>query len=309
MNNSFELYFNELKEKEVKFVIILGSGIHKQAFRNNSNINNCLTSWYCLLKEISPKAEMSNNYLLDFERIILDNTNSQDEKAAFKIEKEILKEVVNKINNYQIETLKNSNLIYPLHIFKSDYVSDVVSLNFDLIPELLLNNNQKTKVQNLSVHKNNKSIIHSTRHRVVNGINFWHPHGDIDKYASLILGTRKYGLHINKIEKLRERSKQQKKPDNYQKSWYEVLTHNPVIILGADISNMEWDIWNAIVNRERNFGKKENSEKYKFPIFQMRTSSSENQTKAKSNEIWFKPLFEENLSFEEQWNKLETLLK
>ena len=72
---------------------------------------------------------------------------------------------------------------------------------------------------------------------------------------------------------------------------------------------MEWDIWNAIVNRERNFGKKENSEKYKFPIFQMRTSSSENQTKAKSNEIWFKPLFEENLSFEEQWNKLETLLK
>lgn len=311
MYKNFELYFSELKEKEpnVKFVIILGSGIHKQAFSNISNINNCLTSWCCLLKEIAPKTELSDNYLLDFERIILDNTNSQDEKATYKIEKEILKEAVTKINNYQSETIKNSNIIYPLSIFNSDYLSDVISLNFDLIPELLLANNKKTKVDNIHEHKNKKSIIHSTRHRVINGINFWHPHGDVDKYDSLILGTRKYGLHINKIEKLRMRSKHQKKPDNYQKSWYDVLTHNPVIILGADISDMEWDIWNAIVDRERNFGKKENSKKYKFPIFQMRTLSSENQNKAKSNEIWFKPLFDENLSFEKQWNKLQTLFK
>lgn len=311
MDISFELYFKELEESgdNIKFVIVLGSGFHKQAFRNNSNINNCLSSWCCLLKEIEPNLDLSNNFLLDFERIILNNTNSQDEKAAFKIEEEILKEVVTKIYNYQNETIKNSNLIYPVSIFNSDYVSDVISLNFDLIPELLLYNNKITKVNNLHEHKNKKSIIHSTRHRVINGINFWHPHGDIDKYASLILGTRKYGLHINKIEKLRERSKQQKKPDNYQKSWYDVLTHNPVIILGADISDMEWDIWNAIVNRERNFGKKENNGKYKFPIYQMRTLSSENQTKTKSNEIWFKPLFDENISFEKQWNKLETLFK
>jgi hypothetical protein len=311
MNKNFELYFSEFKEKKpnVKFVIILGSGIHKEVFSNKTEITNCLTSWAYLLKKIAPKTELSDNYLLDFERIILDNTNSQDEKAAFKIEKEILKEVVTKINKYQNETIKNSNLIYPLSIFNSDYVSDVISLNFDLVPELLLTNNKKTKVNNLHEHKNKKSIIHSTRHRVINGINFWHPHGDADKYDSLILGTRKYGLHINKIEKLRMRSKHQKKPDNYQKSWYDVLTHNPVIILGADISDMEWDIWNAIVNRERNFGKKENNEKYKFPIYQMRELNSNDNCNAKSNRIWFKPLFEENLSFEKQWNKLETLFK
>jgi hypothetical protein len=309
MNNSFESYFLDLikKDRTSKFVILLGSGFHKQAYRNNSNINNCLSSWCCLLKEIEPNLDLSNNFLLDFERIILNNTNQQDEKAAFKIENEILKEVVTIINNYQNETIKNGNVIYPLSILNSEYVSDVISLNFDLIPELLLKNNRKTKVQNLHEHKNKKSIIHSTRYRVINGINFWHPHGDIDKYDSLILGTRKYGLHINKIEELRERSKQKKKPENYQKSWYDVLTHNPVIILGADISDMEWDIWSAIVNRERNFGKKENSKKHKFPIFQMITLSSENKTKAKSNEIWFNPLFDENLSFEEQWNKLEKL--
>jgi len=310
MVKNFEYYLNEIASKNVKnkFVIILGSGFHKHSFSNKANFNNCLTSWCCLLKEIAP-TELSSNYLLDFERIILEKTNSQDEQAAFKIEKEILKEVLKKIKNYQNETIKNSNVIYPLNIFNSDYVSDVISLNFDLVPELLLANSKKTKVNNLHEHKNKKSIIHSTRHRIIKGINFWHPHGDVDKYDSLILGTRKYGLHINKIEKLRMRSKHQKKPDNYQKSWYDVLTHNPVIILGADISDMEWDIWNAIVDRERNFGKKKNSKKYKFPIFQMRTLSSESQNKAKSNEIWFKPLFDENLSFKKQWNKLETLFK
>lgn len=308
MDISFELYIKELEESgdNIKFVIVLGSGFHKQAFRNNSNINNCLSSWCCLLKEIKPDLDLSDNFLLDFERIILNNTNSQDEKAAFKIEKEILKEVVTKINKYQNETIKNSNLIYPLSIFNSDYVSDVISLNFDLVPELLLTNSKKTKINNLYEYKNKKSIIHSTRHRVINGIKFWHPHGDVDKFDSLILGTRRYGLHINKIEKLRMRSKHQKKPDNYQKSWYDVLTHNPVIIIGADISDMEWDIWNAIVNREHNYGKEKNIAK---PIYQMRTSSSENKTKTKSNEIWFKPLFDENLSFEKQWNKLETLFK
>ena len=311
MDKNFEYYLTEIASKNIKnkFVIVLGSGFHKHSFGHKSDFNNCLTSWCCLLKEIAPKAELTSNYLLDFERIILNKTNNQDSEAAHEIEKELLKNVVSKIETFQNNTLGQNDIIYPLSIFNNEYVSDVISLNFDIIPELLINHNKITKVQNLYKQKNKKTIIHSTRHRVVKGINFWHPHGDIKKFDSLILGARKYGLHINKIEKLRERSKQQKKPDNYQKSWYDLLTRNPIIILGADISDMEWDIWNAIVNRERNFGKKENSEKYKFPIFQMRTLSSENQTITKSNEIWFKPLFEENLSFEEQWNKLETLLR
>ena len=310
MNYTFESYFKELKESSYngKFVIILGSGIHRQVFSSNSNTNNCLTSWSCLLKEIAPNMNLSNNYLLDFERIILDNTNPQDVKAAFKIEKEILKEVVTKIKNYQNETIKNSNLIYPLSIFNSDYVSDVISLNFDLVPELLLAKIKKTKVNNLHEYKNKKSIIHSTRHRVINDINFWHPHGDIDKYDSLILGARKYGSHINKIEKLRERSKQKKKPKKYQKSWYDVLTLKPVLILGASISSNEWDLWSAIVNRERNFSKQKNIT-YRNPIFQMRNKTSKGQTCDTANQYWFKPLFDESLCYEKQWVKLEELLK
>lgn len=311
MDEKFKYYFQEVNSKRIKekFVIILGSGIHKQVFEDGTNAFDCLKSWRCLLKVIDSKAECSDNFLLDFEKIILKKTNNQNEKAAYKIEVDVLKNVVIKIKEVQSKVLKRTDINYPIEIFNSNFVSDVISLNFDIIPELLLNNNKKTKVNNLNEHKNKKSIIHSTRHRVIKGINFWHPHGDLDKYDSLILGTRKYGLYINKIEKLRKRSKHQKKLDNYQKSWYDVLTHNPVIILGADISDTEGDIWNAIVNRERNYGKKDNNEKHKYPIFQMRILDSENQTKTKSNEIWFKPLFEENLSFTDQWNKLQTLFK
>jgi hypothetical protein len=308
MDKKFEYYLQEIYNKRIKekFVIVLGSGFHKQAFMGTPDIFNCLTSWCCLLKAIDSKTGCSNNLLLDFEKIILKRTNSQDEKAAYKTEEDLLKNVVIKIKRVQSKVLKRKDINYPIEIFNSNFVSDVISLNFDLIPELLLNNNKKTKVNNIHDYKNKKSIINSTRHRFIKGINFWHPHGDIDKYDSLILGSRKYGLHINKIEKLRKRSKHQNKPDNYQKSWYDALTHNPVIILGADISDMEWDIWNAIVNRERNYGKKENKKIHRYPIFQMRELN--NKSLPKSNELWFRSLFDTPLLFNVQWKKLVELL-
>jgi hypothetical protein len=307
-NGYFDTFFKEnILDKKQRVTIILGSGFHKSVFQKRPNYNNCLTSWCCLLKEINPNAELSNNYLLDFEKIVLDNSKVQDEEAAYKIEAKLLKEGALVIKKMQDKTIKDSKINYPLEIFNSEFVSDVISLNFDLIPELLLNNNKKTRAQYLYNGTSKKTKLPSTRHRVVKGITFWHPHGDIDKPDSLILGTRKYGLHINNIEKLRKRSKKQDKPHDYKKSWYEVLTHNTVIILGADVSDMEWDIWSAIVNRERNYGKKENQIKFKFPIFQMRESKNLGN-KNKSNEIWFYPLFDEKISFNEQWAMLSKIL-
>ena len=96
MNKKFEYYLQEIKAKRIKkkFVIVLGSGFHKQAFKGTPDTFNFLTSWCCLLKEIDSKTSFSNNFLLDFEKIILKRTNNQDEKAAYKIEEDILKNVV-----------------------------------------------------------------------------------------------------------------------------------------------------------------------------------------------------------------------
>ena len=69
------------------------------------------------------------------------------------------------------------------------------------------------------------------------------------------------------------------------------------------MSKDEWDIWFALVNRERNFAKNENIQ-FKQPIFQMRECECKNDAQHQ----WFEPLFT-GMKFDEQWKKLEKLFK
>lgn len=124
----------------------------------------------------------------------------------------------------------------------------------------------------------------------------------------MILGARRYGQQIASVEQLRKHSKAKKSKNPNNDTWYDKLTHNPVLILGASISSNEWDVWSAIVNRERNFFKQKNIT-YRNPIFQMRNKTSKGQTCDTANQYWFKPLFDESLCYEKQWVKLEELLK
>ena len=64
----------------------------------------------------------------------------------------------------------------------------------------------------------------------------------------------------------------------------------------------EWDLWFAIVNRNRNFAKSEFRE-HKKPIFQMRESNDE---KSHQN-VWFRVLFE-GMDYPKQWDKLANIL-
>jgi hypothetical protein len=56
MNKKFQYYLNQIANKPIenKFVFLLGSGFHKQAFRNDLDTNNCLSSWDCLIKILEP---------------------------------------------------------------------------------------------------------------------------------------------------------------------------------------------------------------------------------------------------------------
>jgi hypothetical protein len=109
------------------------------------------------------------------------------------------------------------------------------------------------------------------------------------------------------VEKLREYSKskdrEERQNDNFNivTSWYHQLTHNPVLILGADMSTSEWDIWFALVNRERNFSLGSTMD-FKYPIFQMR----ECESIYKVQSTWFKPLFT-GVKFDKQWSELEKI--
>lgn len=201
---------------KTKLTLIIGSGLHKHAYRDQS-CNNILTSWSCLLKCIDPEIELTNNYLLDFERIIFNKTKTQRKTASSGIENLILSEVSKCIKDFQSLALKELSKNYPVEIFNPKYVSDVISLNFDSIGEKLFKlNNKEFKRSNLNIEKrftqlNSKKskLLDNTLycHEYVSGsesIRFWYPHGSIQRPTSLVLSARRYGMHIATVENLRQ---------------------------------------------------------------------------------------------------------
>lgn len=306
MNNiklSFEDYYRE--NKGIKFTIILGSGFHSKNCKKT-----ILNSWELLLKKISPDFISQGNYLLDFEQIILNESTSIQ---ALKVEKLKLSQLANFIKNDQT----NLNFLnqYPVDIFNPEFVSDIIVLNFDEVAEMIckkIHNCKFNRVKYVKIDKKSgkEAKIHQTT-RYTEAvfpnnkiIRFWHPHGSISKASGMILSASSYSSHIANIQRLRRYSKNTKIKTK-QSTWYDQLTHQPVLILGASISHSEWDIWSAITYRERNFIKIENKIARK-PIFQMK-SIEDSCHEAQPSKQWFEPLFDEQHSFENQWLMLTKL--
>lgn len=292
-----------------KYTLILGSGFHRQALGCNSILSN----WEKLLKDQDSELTLTGVYPLDFEQLIVRRTAKQkDEKArqraASEIEKRISDEICFDLKCAQEKALKFYKKCYPSGIFNPIKVSDVISLNFDTTAEEICRVLAKQKVPVcipsifISEQKDKLEIPYwEVDFKNKNKIRFWYPHGSIHDSDKITLGTREYAKRFEAIERLRKHSKSNK--ENKPTSWYDQITHNPVLILGADMSKDEWDIWFALVNRERNFAKNENQQ-FKQPIFQMR----ECECKKDARHEWFQPLFK-GMSFKDQWKELEELFK
>ena len=298
-----------LKDPEIKFTIILGSGFHRQALGSNSILSN----WEKLLNQYDSDLKLTGFYPLDYEQLVVQRTGKQENenslhKAANEMEKFISEEICFDLSCAQDKALKFSQKKYPKEIFNPKKVSDVISLNFDTTAEVLCSELAKVKEP---IYKSYK--FHSAKNADIEVpywevsfaeneiIRFWHPHGSMHDKENLTLGIREYSKRIQTVERLRNYSISENHMD--QISWYRQLTHNPVLILGAEMSKDEWDLWFALVNRERNFAKKENQQ-YNYPIFQMRECECKND----SQHQWFEPLFT-GMKFDEQWKKLEKLFK
>jgi hypothetical protein len=215
MNNfkNFKSYFSNIlvKDQNVRFTILLGSGFHKFYNGNTSVLNN----WDILLKSISPNFKVSGNYLLDFEKIILEQVSDIN---AQKQEDLLLKRIVNVIKDAESFAIENEITNYPSFIFNPNYVSDVISLNFDCLAEKLCKLIFKAKLIKSGYVEIDKklgkdALIHqTTKYKILEfpggkTITFWYPHGSVIKSSGIILGARKYGQHINSIELLRKHSK------------------------------------------------------------------------------------------------------
>lgn len=296
----FELFLNE-EPKETRITMVLGSGFHSYALGNGSVLSN----WELLLRKIHPAVSLTDHFTLDFERMLVNLTNKQSKVAAADMEKEILMLARSIISEEQERILSQKELKHPQWLFNPNMVSDVVSLNFDTVAQTLCERQAcKTAEEEEHKVKTSSGMLSVKSYRIEfpnkKDIRFWYPHGSIQDSTATVLGTRKYSENVRLVESYRKHSK---KEDDRLTSWYSQMVDNPILIIGASISAMEWDIWSAFVNRERNLAKSKNL-KYRQPIFQMR----EEQHATPVQLQWFQPLFV-GLAFDEQWERLEMLIR
>jgi hypothetical protein len=311
---SFEDFFNRIQND--KIVLIIGSGIHKEFLKIWTKEAFNFKCWKHLFMSIT-KNEGSNiipsNFpILNFEKLVVEKTtctsNDIDSKPAYLVERNLIKGVARLLARSQLSTKDLET--YPLEIFNPNYVSDVINLNFDLVIEeqLAQNNSEKKWRKLISYDPSNRggqtSSIYNNpnfKYREINKIKFWHPHGDIEHLNSIVLGLRKYGMQIEKIEKLRNRYKAAESDAKPRyKTWLDPLMNQPILILGADISYNEWDVLFALISKKRNRAKSGSQE----PIFQL----SENHANSNLRD-WTFPISKESLSFKDQWSLISKLLQ
>ena len=313
-----DFFKNKLKNSGSKFTIILGSGFHREALGNNS----ILSSWSLLMYSLDPKIVLTGNYLLDFEKLILERTSlinsiGEIQLQPHHVEKMIFKDLITNLKHQQKIILNYYKKTYPVTIFNPQYVSDIISLNFDTVAEELcldqISPNKRLKEAKKSVFKSKSKPDLTIEYTEITSesqgsIRFWYPHGSISSKVNkgIKLGIREYSKSIINVERLRKYSKLREKELDQTTtpiSWYSQLVNNPVLILGAEISDHEFDLWFTLVNRMRN-GTSNNHIPDNLPVFQMKefgkdiTSDKDQLMKPK-----FAPIFE-NMAFKQQWENI-----
>jgi hypothetical protein len=205
-------------------------------------------------------------------------------------------------------------------------VSDVISLNYDAVAEEICSKELKYNGEIIWENQNSCAVelkpkstarikwttdYRSIGSKLDKSIRFWYPHGSLIRKDSIVLSVNKYSQLIVAFDEIRQhyKSKEEeyfkihgkiKNPDwdSIDLSWYSQLLNNPVIFLGASLSDVEWDLWTAITHANRNFAKSENK-KHKNNMYVM----LDKDQKYHPNTTWLKPLFA-GMSYSEQWGKL-----
>ncbi len=305
--------FSELiQDPNVKFTVILGSGFHRQGLGDYSILSN----WSALLSRLTTTNNLSEKFTLDFEAIIIDKCKANSDeplKRAHEVEKKLLGKLAKLIENEQKYVGANlESFSYP-DLFSGNKISDVVSLNFDTLPEkiFLQKIESSEKYNESSFHlrtKENKLsdsfITQNTsfeKYQNQSGhiIRFWHPHGTIDNPKHMVLGISNYSKLVSALTRIRNHYKAYgdiKIPEK-ELTWFSKIVQNPVLILGASMSHTEWAMWSAFVYKYRNFAKPNKVGLY--PIFQMMEVKHNDQFK----KDWIKPLFTD-MDYKNQWAEL-----
>lgn len=286
-----------------KYAIILGAGFNA-SFSPKKSI---LASWRTLMERVLGRGIEDSSPMHAFERFLLaaGSTGSASQREHI-----VLREVVNQIRWETERVLQTAAGYIPAFLFDPSWVSDILTLNFDELVERYCRTRLRARVSAWRVPKGFEGRQpferDSVRYRVLTfpgggRIRIWHLHGSVSRPAGLQLGIRRYAMRTALVEALRRHHKQWERRSEEVPTWYSAL-HGPVMVLGASLSESEWDLWAAIIDRERNYAKPENRG-FRKPMFQMREKEDGFQRE------WFQPLFEEGGDHAAQWKRLEALVR
>lgn len=247
-----------LLESKQTLTLVIGAGIHKVLHHDDPKIyESCLllSSWLGLLSNTFPHFVHSKSPSLSWELCIQADSSKLSAKAR---EMSYMRKVRELVATAEEPVLRSHYFDARVaRVLKSQKISDIVSLNFDLIAEQLLS---KSGADRSTLSQKTKT---SERHRKVGSKRIWHPHGDRGRIDLMHLGLRQYGLVIKPVEAARRKFKEwERKQKDKSKSpfsskepsnWIDLMIGHHLIFIGCSLDFSEWDMWFALVNRWRNY--------------------------------------------------------
>jgi hypothetical protein len=300
----FELFLrNLLAEGKDRFTCIIGSGFNARI----TCTENILASWKLLYGRVLGKVPEGESPHLAVERYLLSKGYVASEPARVQA---LVKALCNHVEWETQRLLRGSFGGFPDFLFDPAWVSDVLTLNVDDWVETNCRMGLGARISGWRLPTGFEGRLgydkESLRYRELRfpgggKIRIWHLNGSVLRPSGIQLGLGRYTRRAGQLEALRRHYRRSAGKSDPSPTWYSAL-HNPLLIVGASIPAMEWELWSAIADRERWNALPENRE-IRRPVFHMRSRNEGFQRD------WFLPLFEEVGAYGAQWDKLEEVVR
>lgn len=248
------------KGQEKGLVLVVGAGIHKMGAKEiPKDTYEVLACWSELLRCLAGENEKrSSDLTLFWEMLALEKADVS--LPAYQREQLLRKEMRKSILQAEGFAKRNARMRMAelREIIRSGLVSDVISLNVDLILEYAVFDRKEW----LGKVKGGQEALKRRREFRINGdkiVRVWHPHGDRDSINSLQMGMWGYQKSLrgirdefNRIKKSERRSGDYLGNGMKPETWLHALLSGPALFAGTSLSSSEWDIWYALLMRWRN---------------------------------------------------------
>lgn len=259
-------------------VLVIGAGLHHHLAAHTAGDTTTeqwrlFKSWNELLRSVGAGMGTAAAYHQDptatWESLVVEGTRRQPRRAggtsaaAREVEKVALRGLGKQLGKLPSERDDRRRLGRALR--RAGY-RDLVSLNFDRTLEQSLG--LKLLRPDPSAGRRARLVARDAQVRV------WYPHGHMAAPDAIVLGHRAYGMAIEELEGLRDRSKQadrewragrtwtaalrdaweqhRRAPDNEDLSWMDLFLLSDLIFIGCSLDRAEMDLWWALHQRARN---------------------------------------------------------